>query len=172
MQQEYGWMAKEWIASDVPRPDLVALYAALDRQHDAIRARYPGVAVRRPAPARGRPLLTAGALVTLWDRWTAMTGTCPACGGRVVGTDFNGYLSRADVFGVCLGCALAERRPVQGGIMMAVRNANAALAGTPYRCGPPWGPSAEEPYADLVAALQELGESGLHRGVGAHRPGA
>ena len=166
---DFGWMG-EWVASDVFVQDVALLFAAVERRRDELGANYASVAVRRPSAARKRPLLTVGALVTLWDRWSAMTGVCPACGARVLGTGFNGLLSRADAFGVCTGCARALRRPIQGGIGVTLGNANRALNDSQYRCGPPWGGDEAEPHADLVAALQKLGEPGLPRTVGAVRP--
>jgi hypothetical protein len=78
---------------------------------------------RRPLPV--------GALITLWDRWDAMTGDCPECGGAALGISFGGGLSVGGIRGCCPRCARSTRRMVEG--LARIRGCiPAALRGTPY----------------------------------------
>jgi hypothetical protein len=157
-----------WEASEVLVRDCAVIFAAVRRQSARLLAHYPDVAVRRLARGEAhRPLLTAGALVTLWEQWPVFTGFCPVCDGSVLGTSFNGMLSSAHVFGVCVRCTRAQRRWVGGGVAGVHSAANRHLAGTRFRCGSPWARTDPLPYADLVAALQDLGEPDLDRTGGA-----
>jgi hypothetical protein len=61
---------------------------------------------RRPLPV--------GALITLWDRWDAMTGDCPECGAPALGVSFGAGLSVGGIRGCCPRCARSTRRMVEG----------------------------------------------------------
>jgi hypothetical protein len=78
---------------------------------------------RRPLPV--------GALITLWDRWDAMTGDCPECGEAALGVSFGAGLGTGGIRGCCPRCARSTRRTVKGDAH--IRGCiPAALRDTPY----------------------------------------
>lgn len=158
-----------WEDTGVRRPDLARLYDAIYRHRAALLASHPDVPVRRltrrPTHPQTTPPMSVGTLVTLWARWPAMSGRCPACGAPALGTGYQGMLANAHVFGVCLSsgaaaCGAALRRWHGGGIGSLAESVRRHLAGTPHPLGVGWSfeYDREAPYADVVAALADVGE--------------
>ena len=155
--------AQPWENAGGPNPDLARMLAAVWRQRSRLAAWYPWVPVTASvveSPFTGRwGSYPVGAVVLLWSTWDHMRGDCPECRGEGVGFTFAGGLSIAYVTGVCLSCELMVHRPAHG-IGEIVGGIRQTLRGTPY---PVTGSHtrAHSPPVGLVAALAELGESGL-----------
>jgi len=105
--------------------------------------------------ADGLPL-PVGALLVLWERWPAITGPCPVCGGQGYGVGFLGFLSTGWIPGVCIECERSLTRNV-GGLGWLDDEIKPILKGSPYYLnrGVMWG-TFEGLRAPLVAALQSL----------------
>ena len=107
-----------------------------------------------------RPL-PLGALFILWERWPAITGPCPVCGGQGYGVGFLGFLATGRIYGVCIDCEASLIRCV-GGFCSLADEIRPILKGGPYYLnrGVMWG-TFEGLRAPLVAALQSLGARDL-----------
>ena len=105
--------------------------------------------------ADGLPL-PVGVLLVLWERWPAITGPCPVCGGQGYGVGFLGFLSTGWIPGVCIECERSLTRNV-GGLGWLADEIKPILKGSPYYLnrGVMWG-TFEGLRAPLVAALQSL----------------
>ena len=95
-----------------------------------------------------RPL-PIGALVALWDRWPAASGTCPRCGGAVRAYSLGGTAKRGGVLGACAVCERELIRPV-GGIDAIADLVRPVLEGTPYHLAGT-APSTQSARGDLQA---------------------
>ncbi|HEY9504769.1 MAG TPA: hypothetical protein VIQ27_02245 [Gemmatimonadales bacterium] len=154
---------RPWEQGDAESRDLARLLDAMWRRRWRLAAHYPWVPV---TPARvysqfhgGFGPYPAGAVVRLWTYSPFLRGTCPRCGGDVLGFAFGGNLSRGHISGICLRCAAWLRRQVDGigDYMSAIRPALQDSAFS-VNGGPRVGTTA--PVA-LVAVLGELGETAL-----------
>ncbi len=101
--------------------------------------------------------LPLGALFILWERWPALTGPCPMCGGKGYGVGFLGFLAKGWIPGVCIDCEVSLLRNV-GGAGSLANEIRPILKGTPYylHLGSLWG-TIEGRRAPLVAALRSVG---------------
>jgi hypothetical protein len=152
-----------WEVGESERRDLARLLHATWRRRRQLAAHYPWVPV---TPARvysqfhgGFGPYPAGAVARLWRYCAHLRGTCPRCGGDVLGFSFGGNLSRGHIHGICVRCAAWLRRYVDGigAYMTAIRP---ALEDSPFSVNGGRRVEAALPVA-LVAVLQELGETRL-----------
>jgi hypothetical protein len=109
----------------------------------------------------GRRPLPVGALVLLWDRWTAATGPCADCGGGIYARGFGGLLSIGGVVGHCSGCGRRHFRPI-GGLSTVGAEAGRALEGTEFNITLAlFGGVVEGPRRPLWEALRASGVADL-----------
>ena len=154
-----------WVPSRHARDAALApiARAAFERRQQ-LAACYPWVpAVRFTIGGIGCPgprCHTAGALVLLWERWIWFGGTCPRCGGRVLGVAAGGGLSTGRVTGACVACEALLQRGVPG-FCAILHGVGQALQGTSFRLTGVPVPAAGRGATPLVAVLQELGAGGL-----------
>jgi hypothetical protein len=153
-----------WESLGYRNPELAHLFGAAFRKRRLLAAWYPWV----PAPparvgspyCRSNACYPVGALIRLWRGWDYLRGPCPECGGSGLGFVFAGALSSGCVTGVCGRCATMLTRfvPGIGAIMGGIRP---VLEGTPFSLTGLPAPTTDWAPLALVAALGELGESGL-----------
>lgn len=180
-----------WAAVAAPHGALARVVAAMDRQREPLRQRFPNLPVPDSGIGsfRATRQFTVWGLITLWEELpTWWTGTCPACSGSVRGLRAGGRLAAGGLLGICLACGLGHRRAVAGVaelMLLVPRHVRYRLwRGHPYRdihadtraiveglglrleTAPEFVPDLEAPrqaasWDPILAALDALGEVGL-----------
>jgi hypothetical protein len=137
------WSTKVLSALHKTGPDLSQIELALPIPQNACSFSF-GTA-KLPLPA--------GATLLLWSRDPCASGTCPACGRRVVATAFGGLMSVGGYMGQCLGCAKPMFFSI-GGLGTVHHHVGPFLEGTPwYLNGATFGGSIASTGADLARVL-------------------
>jgi hypothetical protein len=166
-------VGKPWILSGFRDPDAARLLTAVKRRSKALLRRHARVPVQEQPLRSGdespESLFPVNALIHLWDKWPAASGSCPSCGEVALAIGYGGLLSDAYVHGVCLCCARLVHRFFHG-IGELRRDMRSCMFDSPSVELGSWALNSSNglPHTSLVTALRSLGECDLPH---AHRYG-